>query len=375
MDHIQWLLGYVLPFLFVLGIVVVVHELGHFWAARWCGVDVKAFSLGFGPELIGWTDRRGTRWMLAPIPLGGYVRFLGDGDATSTTTDSAAVGELTAAERSRTLQAQSIGARAFIAAAGPLANFVMAILVFTVLVYFTGRQIEVPRVGAVTPGSAAEAAGFKPGDLILTIDGQPIEGFADVVRVVSQSPEQRLAIMVERGGQTVKLEATPRLHTEKTRFGTRRIGQLGIGASREASNVRVETYGIGRSLVFGLEETWFIVDRTGAYVAGLFAGKEYADNISGPIRIATISGMVAKGDRGLAGLMWLAAILSVSIGLVNLVPVPMLDGGHLLFYFLEWVRGRPLSERVQELGFKFGLALVVMLMVFATTNDLRFLAW
>ncbi len=365
----SFLLGYLVPFLFVLTLVVFVHELGHFLVGRWCGVDVKVFSIGFGRELFGFNDRHGTRWRFAVIPLGGYVKFSGDADATSSGTDSAELQTMTARQRERSFPAQSIGERAAIVAAGPIANFLLAILIFASTVYVFGKQVLIPRIDQVVVGSAAERGGLLAGDLVLSIDGRPIGSFSDMQRAISVRPNETLSVVVERAGATVTLPVTPALVEQSTPVGKQRIGVLGVQASRQASDWTTQHFGLLESAKVGVSETWFVVERTYDYLAKLVSGRESVDQLSGPIRIAQVSGLVATSS-GVLGLINLAAILSVSIGLMNLFPVPMLDGGHLLFYGLEALRGRPLSERAQEIGFRVGLGLVLMLMLFVTWNDL-----
>jgi regulator of sigma E protease len=364
----SFLLGYLVPFLFVLTIVVFVHELGHFLVARWCGVDVKVFSIGFGRELFGFNDRHGTRWRFALIPLGGYVKFSGDSDVASAGTDSAELQAMTERQRERSFPAQSIGERAAIVAAGPIANFLLAIVIFAASVYFFGKPVLTPRVDQVVAGSAAERGGLLAGDLVLSIDGRPIGSFADMQRAISVRPNETLSMVVERAGATVTLPVTPALVEQSTPVGKQRIGVLGVQASRQASDWKTQHFGLLESAKVGVTETWFVVERTYDYLAKLVSGRESVDQLSGPIRIAQVSGLVAS-NGGLLGLINLAAILSVSIGLMNLFPVPMLDGGHLLFYAVEALRGRPLSERAQEIGFRLGLGLVLMLMLFVTWND------
>ena len=362
------LLGYLLPFLFVLTVVVFFHELGHFLVGRWCGVDVKTFSIGFGRELFGFNDRHGTRWRFALIPLGGYVKFSGDADASSAP-DDAAVSQMSAQERARSFPAQSLGERAAIVAAGPIANFLLAILIFAGSAFFFGKQVLIPRVDAVVAGSAAERAGLKAGDIVIAIDGEKIASFSDMQRIVSMRPEERIEVSVERDGGTVTVPVTPALTEMKTQLGTQRIGVIGVKASPRPEDWKTQRFGLLDSAKAGFVETWFVVARTYDYIAKLVTGRESTDQLSGPIRIAQVSGLVAS-NGGLLGLINLAAILSVSIGLMNLVPVPMLDGGHLLFYLYEALRGRPLSPRAQEIGFRLGLALVLMLMLFVTWNDI-----
>ncbi len=366
------LVGYIVPFLFVLTIVVFFHEFGHFLVARRCGIRVLTFSLGFGPEVVGFNDRRGTRWKISAIPLGGYVKFFGDENAASAP-DHAAAAAMSEEEKKDSFIGQSVAARAAVVVAGPLANFVLAIAIFAALFMTVGKPTASARVDSVLPESAAAAAGFKSGDLVTAIGGEKIGTFADMQRIVSISAGQPLSIEVERNGQLVTLKATPQLKNIKDGFGNvHRIGVLGISRSMAPGDIRTKRLGPVEALVQGVQETWFVVDRTMSYIGGVFAGRESANQLGGPLRIAEVSGQVASA--GFAALMHLTAVLSISIGLLNLFPIPLLDGGHLLFYGIEAVRGRPMSERAQEVGFRIGLAIVVMLMIFATFNDIIHLA-
>lgn len=364
--------GYILPFLFVLTVVVFFHELGHFLVARWCGVTVRAFSIGFGPELFGWNDRKGTRWKVSAIPLGGYVKFAGDENAASVP-DNDAVTQMTEEERRGAFQTKSVGQRAAVVAAGPIANFILSIVLFALIFGFMGRAEIAPRVDAVQPGSAAEEAGLLPGDMIVRIDGSSIETFSDLQRLVTASAGVTLDITVDRDGELVTLQATPERREIEDPFGNvQRVGVLGVQRSPSPDDVVTRTYGPVGALVEGVKETWFVVERTGGYLAGVVVGQESTDQLGGPIRVAQISGQVAT--LGFAALINLTAILSVSIGLLNLLPIPMLDGGHLVFYAAEAIRGKPLSERVQDYGFRIGIAIVLMLMIFATWNDVMHLS-
>jgi regulator of sigma E protease len=366
-------IGYVVPFLFVLTIVVFFHELGHFWVARRAGVKVLTFSLGFGPELIGFNDRHGTRWKISAVPLGGYVKFFGD-DTEASTPSADSLAKMTEEERKGSFHHKKVGPRAAIVAAGPIANFILAIVIFTCLFTFFGKPSTTARVDKVEANSAAAAAGFEAGDIVLSIDGSKIDTFNDMQRVVSTHAGDKMSFSVKRGDTTVELQGTPELREVKDPFGNlHRIGVLGITRQTAAGDVLTERVDPATALWLGVKETWFVVDRTLAYIGGVFVGREAANQFGGPIGIARISGQVAT-TGGLPGLIQLAAILSISIGLLNLFPVPLLDGGHLLFYAVEAVRGRPLSERAQEMGFRIGLGLVLMLMVFATYNDILHLA-
>jgi regulator of sigma E protease len=362
------LLGYLIPFLIVLTVVVFIHELGHFLVGRWCGVGVNAFSIGFGPELVGFTDRHGTRWKLSAIPLGGYVKFAGDVNGASVP-DAASLAQMSPAERAVSFHHKTVLQRAAVVAAGPIANFLLAIAIFAGITYVNGRQILAPRVDVVQAGSAAERAGFKPGDLVLSINGRSISSFTDMQRIVSASADDELSIAIDRDGREMTLTAVPDLKETETPFGKQRIGLLGLQASRGPDDLKLVKYGLLESIRLGAMETWYVVERTFTYIGRLVVGRESADQLSGPIRIAQVSGQVATLG-GTAGLVSLVAVLSVSIGLINLFPIPLLDGGHLLFYGIEALRGRPLSDRAQEIGFRIGLAIVVMLMLFATWNDI-----
>jgi regulator of sigma E protease len=366
-------IGYIIPFLFVLTIVVFFHELGHFLVARWAGVKVLTFSLGFGPELAGFNDRQGTRWKISAIPLGGYVKFFGDESEASTPASAETLAGMTEEERAGSFHHKKVGPRAAIVAAGPIANFILAIVIFTCLFTFLGKPSTTARVDKVEAGSAAERAGFQVGDVVTVIDGNIIGNFSDMQRIVSIHGGDTLNFTVKRGDATLQLRGTPEQLEKKDSFGNvHRLGVMGITRATAPGDVVTERVDPATALWLGVKETWFVVDRTLAYIGGVFTGREAADQVGGPLRIAQISGQVAT--IGLAALIQLAAVLSISIGLLNLFPVPLLDGGHLLFYAVEAIRGRPLSERAQEMGFRIGLGLVLMLMVFATYNDILHLA-
>ena len=363
------LIGYLLPFLFVLTIVVFIHELGHFLAARWCGVGIKAFSIGFGPEIVGFNDRYGTRWKISWIPLGGYVKFIDDENAASAGGGRRTLDQLTPEERARSFQGKSLAQRAAVVAAGPIANFVLAIVIFTAIFGIFGERITAAKVDVVNPGSVAERAGFLAGDRVISIDGSGIESFGEMQRIVGMSPDKPLHFVVERGGKTVDITVTPELKEITDRFGnTMRMGLLGIQRNAAPEEWTLQRHDPVTALVMALKETYFVISRSLGYLYDVVTGRESADQLGGPIRIAQVSGQVATA--GFVALLNLAAIISVSIGLINLFPIPMLDGGHLLFYGIEALRGRPLSEGTQEIGFRIGLAFVLMLMIFATWNDL-----
>jgi regulator of sigma E protease len=367
------LIGYIIPFLFVLTIVVFFHELGHFLVARWAGVKVLTFSLGFGPELAGFNDRHGTRWKISAVPLGGYVKFFGD-DSEASTPSSEALASMTEEERAGSFHHKKVGPRAAIVAAGPIANFLLAIVIFTCLFTFFGKPSTTARVDQVEAGSAAAAAGFQVGDVVTVIDGKRIDSFSDMQRIVVTHAGDQLTFTIKRGDATLQLRGTPELREVKDPFGNaHRQGVMGITRATSAGEVTTEKVDPATALWLGVKETWFVIDQTLSYIGNVFTGRASADQIGGPIRIAQISGQVAT--LGLIPLLHLAAVLSISIGLLNLFPVPLLDGGHLLFYGAEVLRGRPLSDRSQEYGFRIGLVLVMMLMVFAFYNDFHQVPW
>jgi len=366
LEHLWALGGYIVPFLFVLTVVVFFHELGHFLVGRWCGVKADAFSIGFGPEIAAFTDKRGTRWRFAWIPLGGYVKFHGDPNAASA---GPVVGadQMSAQERKISFFTQPVWKRAAIVAAGPGASFLLGIVIFAGSFYFLGRTSLAPVVENVRAGEAAQAAGMQSGDVILSIEGRPIRTWSDMQRIVQASADTPLTFVVLRGQREQTLEITPLRREVPTAVGVHRVGLIGVEpATGEKAWIR-ETFSAPQAVGKAFSETAFIVERTVSYISGVFTGRESPDQISGPLRIAEISGEFAK--VGFWPLVHLAAVLSVSIGLLNLLPIPMLDGGHLMFYAIEAVKGRPLSERSQELGFRVGLGLVMALMLFATFQD------
>ncbi|MFY9835769.1 MAG: RIP metalloprotease RseP [Xanthobacteraceae bacterium] len=362
------ILAYIVPFLFVFSLVVFVHELGHFLVARLCGVRILMFSIGFGPEIVGFNDRYDTRWKISAIPLGGYVKFFGDENPASVP-DAQSLEAMPESERELSYHFQPVFKRAAIVVAGPLANFVLAIVIFAGILGIYGKQTMSARVDSVQADSAASAAGFHEGDVVVAINGEAIDSFTDMQRIVSDSAGEALNIKVNRDGSQILLKATPDLKEVKDNFGNvHRIGILGITRSMTPSDVKYQAVSPIDAVWMGGQETWFVIDRTLTYIGGVIMGREAADQLGGPIRIAQISGQVAS--IGFVALIHLAAVLSVSIGLLNLFPIPLLDGGHLLFYSIEAARGRPLSERAQEVGSRIGLAIVLMLMIFATFNDI-----
>jgi regulator of sigma E protease len=359
-------LSWALPFVIVLGIVVFIHEMGHFLVARMHGVAIEAFSIGFGPEIAGFHDKHGTRWRIAWVPLGGYVKFLGDENAASMPSQEAGA-HVSPEERARMFQFKPVSARALVVAAGPFANFVLALVIFSGLFMAYGKTVIEPRVDEVVAESPAERAGFQPDDLILSIDGDEVESFQEMVRIVGLRAEQPLDMVVQRNGERLNLTVTPELVETESRFGSAKIARIGIRGSGERSDVITKTYGPVEAVGQSVQETYFWMKQPIIFIGELIGGRASADQLGGPVRIAQMSKEVAS--IGIPELLRWTAIISISIGLINLFPIPVLDGGHLVFYGIEAIRGKPLNEKAQEIGFRIGMALVLMLMVFVTWND------
>lgn len=369
-DFIYWLLSYVIPFLAVLTVIVFVHEMGHYLVARWNGVAIQAFSIGFGRELIGWNDKHGTRWKISAIPLGGYVRFVGDMNAASVP-DADALANVDPALAPRLFANKNVWQRIAVVAAGPMANVLLTFLILYALLMGYGRYTIPPVIGAVVTGSVAEAAGMQAGDVVVSVDGYVVRGFEDFQRMVATSPARPVTVQVERSGAAQTLVIVPEVAEVEDRFGNmQKIGRIGV--SRDVAETDVTLYRPGPIEAVGMtvDEIRFIIQRTGAFLGDFFVGRGDVEQLGGPVKVAKVSGEVAT--LGIVALINLMALLSLNIGIFNLLPVPMLDGGHLLYYLVEAVRGRPLSMQVQEIGFRFGFALVLALMVFTLFNDTIF---
>lgn len=357
-----------IPFLFVLTVVVFVHEMGHYLVGRWCGIGVREFSIGFGPELFGFFDRKRTRWKLSAIPLGGYVKFVGD---MSVTSDPSAqeTGVLTPEERKGAFHLQPVWKRAATVFAGPFANFLLTIAVFAVMFSLYGRYVSEPMVAEVRPGSAAEEAGFQPGDRFVSVDGNRVMTFGDVQRLVSGRAGDTITFVMLRGEKEVTLTATPQLVEQQDALGnTIRIGVIGVVNNQELGQPRHIEYGVGEALVEATKETGHIIARTGQFFQRFVTGREDRCQLGGPVRIADMAGKAAA--LGFEWLVQLVAMLSVGIGILNLLPIPPLDGGHLAFYAAEAALRRPVSERVMEMFYRAGLLVVLGFMMFVFWNDL-----
>lgn len=369
-EFIFWLLSYVVPFLAVLTVIVFVHEMGHYLVARWNGVAIQAFSIGFGRELIGWNDRYGTRWKISAIPLGGYVRFVGDMNAASVP-DPEALAAIDPELAPRLFANKNVWQRIAVVVAGPLANVILTFLILYALLLGYGRYTIPPLVGEVIAGSVAEVAGIEAGDIIISVDGYAVRGFEDFQRLVATSPERAVSIEIDRGNANQTIVLVPEAVDVEDRFGnSQRIGRIGVSRDVEETDVSLYRPGPVEAIGMTVEEIRFIIQRTAAFLGDFFVGRGDVEQLGGPVKVARVSGEVAT--LGIVALVNLTALLSLNIGIFNLLPVPMLDGGHLLYYLVEAVRGRPLSMRVQEIGFRFGFALVLALMVFTLFNDTLF---
>ncbi|MDR3507264.1 MAG: M50 family metallopeptidase [Caulobacteraceae bacterium] len=384
-------LTHVLPFLFVLTLVVVVHEMGHFLAARACGVAVERFSIGFGRALLSWRDRSGVEWRVGWIPLGGYVKFAGDENAASVPDpedlellrQDILTHEGPAALK-RYFHFKPLWQRAIVVAAGPVANFVLSVVLFASLAFAFGAITLPARVAGISPHSAAEAAGFHEGDLIVRAAGQRIESFFDLQQIIQVRAGAPIKFQVNRQGQLIDLVATPRRQQRPDGMGgSETVGVVGIAPTRDRSQITIKHFGPVAAVREGVVQTWRVLDTTVFYLGRLIRGQESADQLGGPLRIAEASHAVAKmGAQGahssqdyivgsITALLGLAAVISVSIGFMNLLPVPVLDGGHLVFYAYEAIARRPVAPAVQAVSYRVGLALLLGLMLFATTNDLQ----
>jgi regulator of sigma E protease len=391
LDFLSYTATSLFTFLIVLTVVVTVHELGHFLSARAFGVAVDRFSIGFGRPLAVWRDGSGVEWRLGWIPFGGYVRFAGDeNEASVPDQDHLAAMRRRVIERegpaglNRYYHFKPLWQRAVVAAAGPFANFVLAIALFASLLLAFGEQVLPARVASVTPGSPAAEAGFRPGDLIVSAAGQPVRDFEDLSRTVQLRGGVQMEFGVERGGVPMTLTATPAWTEQPDPFrGTKRVGQIGVAPEQNVQDYVQVRYGPVEALQRGVGQTWEVLTTTVYYLGRIVTGQVSADQISGPLGIANVTGKVtqlsAEGAPNIpimlatvgVNLLHLTALVSVSIGFMNLLPIPVLDGGHLLFYAYEALARRPLTAKVQAAGYRLGLALVLGLMLFATWNDLQ----
>jgi regulator of sigma E protease len=357
------LLYTVAMFAVVIGILVFVHEMGHYLAGRLFRVKAESFSIGFGREIFGWTDKRGTRWKLSALPLGGYVKFVGDMNATSQ--PSAATMALPASERDGLFAFKPLWQRAIIVAAGPLINFAFAILIFAAFFVTYGHSYTPPVVANVVADSPAARAGLLPGDVIVSLDGKGVERFEDIVQIVAINPGHPIEARIERAGRSLAVSITPAVLNEVDRFGNRYTrGQLGVASGGRV----VAERGPLSALAHATDETLMLTRAMADTLVQVVTGRRSVDELGGPLKIAQFSGQQAS--MGWANLVQFMALISINLGFINLLPVPMLDGGHLMLYAVEAFRRRPLNPKVLEWAFMSGFALLISLMLFLTWNDL-----
>lgn len=354
---------YLVPFIIVLTILVFCHEMGHYLVARWFGVAIDTFSIGFGREIARWHDAKGTCWRIGLLPLGGYVKFLDDSDVGSSKPSE--VVNFNTEERKRLFHNKPISVRTAVVAAGPIANFLLTIILLAGLYGIVGQPFTPPIIDSVLPDTAASSAGFKPGDKIVEVDGLGIDRFEELQQFVISSPEQLITVVVERNNQNLTLEVIPGVRVATDNFGQEhRIGYLGV----QRSGIEFIKHDPLSAIWYSVGQTYSLTVMTLRYVGDMIMGLRSTDDLRGPIGIMQMSGQAAQ--VGVSSFVQLIAVLSISLGLINLFPIPVLDGGHLLFYAVEALRGKPLGERAQEYAFRAGLALIFGLMLMATWNDL-----
>jgi regulator of sigma E protease len=354
----------VLAFLVCIGPLIFIHELGHYYAGRWFGVKADTFSIGFGREIFGWTDKRGTRWKVGWLPLGGYVKFAGDMNPASQASDEWM--SLPADERARTFQAKKLWQRFIIVAAGPVTNFLFAIVAFMIIFATIGYPSNPATIGTVQPGSAAAVAGFQPGDRITGADGGAIETFADLQLYVMLRPDQDMVFDVRRGESDTQLRAHVRPDTRRDQFGnSARIGLLGVTPGGSTEFTALKWYQLPGTAI---DQTVDTVETMVTALGQVIVGRRSLQELGGPLKIAEVSGQQAS--LGWLPFFFLMTSISINLGFINLLPIPLLDGGHLLFYTIEGIRRKPLKPATQEWAFRTGLAMLLALMVFVTFNDL-----
>lgn len=368
MDWLVNIVYYVIPFLVLLGILVFVHEFGHFIVARWCGVQVAEFSIGFGKTLWSRKDKKDTLWKISAVPLGGYCKFLGDDDATSSTTDGEVAAKLSEDELKKAFFKQSPLKKLAIVLAGPGANYLFAILVFASIFYFLGMVNFPPVVGDVMKDSAAEEAGILPNDRILKINGNTIDSFSDISKEVELNVNKDIMVEIKRGEEKIKLSFPLKPVELLKEDGTieQRV-MLGVQSQNQVE-IEAENLSLYQSFKFASIETWDITITTLRGVGQIITGKRSGGELGGVIRIAEMSGDISK-KKGFLDFIVFTALLSINLGLINLFPIPMLDGGHVVIYIIEMVSRKEVNDRIKEYLFRFGFAFIIFLMVFATWND------
>ncbi len=367
MAIVELILQNFVSFVLLISFIVFIHEFGHFYIARLCGVKIEEFSIGFGRELWGFTDKKGTRWKICPIPFGGYVKMFGDKNGASIP-DEQAVAAMSESERKISFIGKNVWQRIIIVAAGPIANFLLTIYIFTFLFSVNGILISTPVVGEMLQDGAAAQSGLKSGDKILAINSRQISSFDQIREEVSQSADKKLQFRISRGEEEINLEITPKVQTTRDVFGDEvKIGMIGVIATQGEHKKLT----VGQSFVEANKETYRISLAIFKALGELITGKRSVEELGGPIKIAQYSGKTV--EMGFMVVLWFVAMISVNLGVMNLLPVPVLDGGHLFYYLIELLRGKPLSQKVQKTGFQIGMSMVLTLMIFTTFNDIKHL--
>ena len=352
-------------FVIILSIIVFIHEFGHYFVAKMNGVKIDAFSIGFGPEVFGWNDKSGTRWMVSALPMGGYVKMYGDVNPSSMP-DSEKMQEMTPEQKKVAFHYKSLSQKAAVVFAGPLANFLLAVCILIFFFSYYGKPLTTTEISVVTKGSAADEAGLVAGDVITSVDGTSVKEFSDIQNIIGLNTGTPVVIEYTHDGVTKTTNATPKITKRKDIFGNDINGAL-LGI--QANVVSYEKLGAGSAVFAAVKETYNLSAGTLKAIWQMVTGKRSVREISGPIGIAKYSGQSA--DKGLPTVLWFMVVISINLGLVNLFPIPALDGGHLLFYALEAVQGRPMAEKFQQWGYRLGISLVATLAVFAIFNDIR----
>ncbi|WP_075522217.1 RIP metalloprotease RseP [Candidatus Pelagibacter communis] len=364
------MLSYIIPFIILILIVVFIHEYGHYYFAKKYGVGVTDFSIGFGKEIFGWNDKSGTRWKICWIPLGGYVKFFGDRNVYSQTDHDEILEKYSEEEQKKLFTLKPLYQRALIVFGGPLANFLLAIVIFFSIYTFVGKDFTPAMINEVQKDSPAMVGGLKQNDIILEIDGNTVDSIMDVSKYITMSTDEIISFKVKRSYEEIILNVKPEMVKSEDNLGNsinKRIVGIKLGAyNNEINHVKL---GPAQAILHAVNEVYYVSTSSLKYIGGMIVGKADTSQLGGPIRIAKISGQVA--DIGILAFISMMAYISISLGLVNLFPIPMLDGGHLMFYAFEKVLGRPLSQKTQEGFFRIGIFLLISLMFFTTFNDLK----
>jgi len=363
-------MNYIIPFFILILIVVFVHEYGHYYFAKRYGVGITDFSIGFGKEIFGWKDKSGTRWKICLIPLGGYVKFFGDRNVFSQSEQENIINQYNEDDRKKLFILKPLYQRSIIVAAGPFANYILAILIFALINIFAGKDITPAVIDEVQKDSPAFVAGLKKNDIIVSIDNKKIESIMEVSTFINTSTSEAIDFIVIRNSNEIAFSIKPNLVNTKDSFGNSVKKRLiGIKLSPPNNQIKRKNLGPAEALYYSVKEVWFVTTTSLSYVGNIFTGSADTSQLGGPIRIAKITGQVS--EHGLIPFLSIMAYISVSLGLINLFPIPMLDGGHLLFYFFEKIMGKPLGQKTQEGFFRIGLFLLIFLMFFVTFNDLK----